>query len=87
MPQDLIEYVAELSAGTNSPVSYVNRVLSDFKQNNVFTVEQAKSHKSAFAKTAATTATATIAGKDMERRKYTDEEISALFSALDETED
>ena len=87
MPQELIEYVAELSAGTNSPVAYVNRVLSDFKQQGVFTVEQAQAHKSAFAKTAATTATATIAGKDMERRKYTDEEISALFTALDDTED
>lgn len=86
MPQELIEYVAELSAGTNSPLSYVNRVLSDFKQQGVFTVEQAKQRKASVAQSAATTATATV-GKDMERRKYTDEEISALFTALDDTED
>ena len=87
MPQDLIEYVAELSAGTNSPVAYVNRILADFKQQGVFTVEQAKAHRANFAQSAATTATATIAGKDMERRKYTDAEISALFTALEDTED
>lgn len=86
MPIELIEYVAELSAGTNSPVAYVNRILSDYKQHGILTVEQAKRHKVNVAKDNTTT-TAYIGGKDMERRNYTDEEISALFTALDETED
>lgn len=87
MPLELINYAAELSAGAGNPISYLNRILADYKNNGIRTVEQAKTHKAAFAKTAATTAIATIAGKDMERRKYTDEEISALFTALDDTEE
>ena len=85
---ELIGYAAELSAGASNPISYLNRILADYKNNGIRTVEQAKSHKAAVAKTAATTATtAYIGGRDMERRHYTDEEISALFTALDDTED
>lgn len=85
MPQQLIEYVAELSAGTSSPMAYINRVLADYKQNGIFSVEQAKDHKQN-ARQASSTATTAIIGKDMERRHYTDDELSALFTALD-TED
>ena len=82
---ELICYAAELSAGTSNPLTYLNRILSDYKQNGITTVEQARAHKSQNAKSTATTATV-IAGKDMQRRSYTDDEISALFTVLD-TED
>ncbi|MCH5152871.1 MAG: DnaD domain protein [Clostridiales bacterium] len=85
MPLDVIYYAAELSAGATNPLTYLNRILSDYKNNGISTVEQAKSHKSNNAQSTATTATV-IAGKDMERRSYTDDEISALFTVLD-TED
>ena len=90
MPLDLIYYAAELSAGASNPLPYLNRILSDYKNNGITTIEQAQAHKGVTAKSAATTTTATtayIGGRDMERRQYTDEEISALFTALDETED
>lgn len=83
MPLEVIYYAAELAAGKKIPLSYINRILSDYKQHGISTVEQARNHVS----TTATTATAYIGGRDMERRQYTDEEISALFTALDETED
>ena len=89
LPLDVINYAAELSAGASNPLTYLNRVLSDYKNNGILTVEQARAHKGKDVKSAATTATATtayIGGRDMERRQYTDDEISALFTVLD-TED
>ena len=87
MPQDVIEFVAEKAAGTNAPMAYVNRVLSDYKQHGVFDLVAATQYKSANTAQSSTATTANISSKDMERREYTDEEISALFTALDETED
>ncbi len=86
MPYDVIEYAAELSAGTNAPAAYVNRLLSDYKQHGITTKEQALSYKANQAQSAATKS-ATLNGKEMDRRQYTNEEINALFSALDETGD
>lgn len=86
LPLDVIYYAAELSAGATNPLSYVNRILSDYKQQGVTTVEQAIAHREKFARNAAATTATVIAGKDMERRQYTDDEISALFTVLD-TED
>ena len=82
LPLELICYAAEISAGASNPLTYLNRILSDYKQNGITTVEQAQSHKKD-TKSTATTATV-IAGKDMERRSYTDDEISALFTDLAE---
>ena len=85
MPLELILFAAELAAGTASPLAYVNRVLSDWKQRGVTTVEQAKQNKTSEKSVAATTATF-VGGTAIERRHYTDEQINALFSALDEEE-
>ena len=82
LPLDIICYAAELSAGATNPLTYLNRILSDYKHNGVMTVEQARAHKGAETKTTATTAT--IAGKDMQRRNYSDDVISALFTELTE---
>lgn len=87
MPQDVVEFVAEKAAGTNAPMAYVNRILSDYKQHGVFDIVAATQYKSQAATHATTATTAFIGGRDMERRSYTDEEISALFTALEETED
>ena len=87
MPQDVIEYVAEKAAGTNYPMAYVNRILSDYKQHGVFDLAAATQYKAPTVAAATTATTANINGRDMERRTYTDDEISALFTALEETED
>ena len=87
MTQDVIEYVAEKAAGTNAPMAYVNRILSDYKQHGVFDLAATEQFKATGNAGATTATTAYIGGRDMERRTYTDDEISALFTALDETED
>ena len=87
MPQDVIEFVAEKAAGTNAPMAYVNRILSDYKQHGVFDLTAATQYKAQGSEKTSTATTAYIGGRDMERRSYTDEEISALFTALDDEED
>ena len=84
LDHELIEYAAQSAAGTRSPMAYVNRVLSDWKQRGVATVEQAKQISPSVASSVAATSAAFVGGTVIERRKYTDEEINALFSALDE---
>lgn len=85
LPYDVICYAAEKAAGANNPTAYMNRILSDYKQAGITTVEQAKAHKSAVSQSTATKAL--IGGREMERRQYTDDELNALFTVLDETED
>ena len=87
MPQDVIEFVAEKAAGTNAPMAYVNRVLSDYKQHGVFDLTAAENYKSESVVKAAAATTANVGGKDMKRREYSDDEINALFSTLDEEDD
>lgn len=82
---DVICFAAEKAAGVRNPMAYLNRILSDYKQAGVNSVEQAKAHKTAVSQSTATKVL--IGGRDMERRPYTDEELNALFTALDETED
>ncbi len=83
MPDELIEYAAQQAAGTRSPMAYINKALSDWKQHGVTTAQQAAARPKTDA-TAATTAV--VGGTAIERRHYTDEEINAWFSALDEEE-
>ena len=87
MPQELIDYAAELAAGKKSPLSYVNTLLADFKQHGISTAEQAADHRMKFALNTAATAQKAIIGADIQRRHYTDEQIMSLFTALDESED
>lgn len=81
---ELIVYAAQLAAGTHSPMAYVNRVLSDWKQQGITSVECAKERQQTAKSAAATTATAIVGGTEIKRRHYTDEEINSWFSSLDE---
>lgn len=85
IPYDVITYAAEKTAGTKSPIAYLNKILADYKQAGITTVEQAKAHKTAVNQS--TAAKATIHGENIQRQEYSDEEINALFTVLDETED
>ena len=85
MPQDVILLVAEKSAGTTSPTAYINRVLSDYKQKGIATVEQAQSYQPQ-QPTQTAQKTAIIGQRDIERREYTDQQLNAMFTALDDEE-
>jgi len=85
MSDELICYVAERAAGTNSPMSYVNRVLANYKQEGVATVAQAQEREKT--PTTATAAKKAAIGAEIAKADYTDEQLNALFTALDETEE
>ncbi len=82
MPYDVICYAAQKAAGTNAPMAYINRLLSNYKQKEIYTLEQAQAESA----TAATTVTATPKATSSKRANYTDEQLNALFTAL-ETEE
>lgn len=86
MPWELVMFAAEKAVGTTSPMAYLNRILSTYKQKQITTVEQAQAEQ-AVAATAVNTSNATqkvVIGKDITRPQYTDEEFDALFTALDD---
>lgn len=74
---EIILYVASLSASANNPTAYMNRILADFKTKNIFTVEDAK--KQSVNKPQKVK-------KDFNQREYTKEELGALFDNLDDVE-
>ena len=82
---ELICYAAELAAGTQMPLAYLNRTLSNMMRQGIVTVEQAQQQSKNMRSAAATTASF-VGGTQIERRNYTDEEINSWFSALEEDE-
>ncbi|MBQ8433763.1 MAG: DnaD domain protein [Clostridia bacterium] len=86
MPQDVILVVAEKSAGTTTPTAYINRVLADYKQKGITTVEQAQSYQPQQT-IQPTQKTAIIGQCEIYHHEYTDQQLNSLFSALDEEDD
>ena len=79
MPFELVCYAAENAAGTTSPMAYVNRTLSSYKRSGVRSVEQAKA-----AATTAAPAKKVTAGAEIQRSEYSDEQLNALFTSLED---
>jgi DnaD/phage-associated family protein len=75
-PADIIEYVATLSADKTSPMQYMNKILSSFREQKITTLEAAK--KTNFEKS--------VPEKSFIRHSYTPEELNRLFTNLDEVE-
>lgn len=88
MPAEVIDYVAERAAGTANPTAYVNRVLAIYKQQNILTLEAAKTQAESNRNTQQTEqGKKLIGGREIERREYTDDELRSLFTVLDDTEE
>ncbi|MCM1042770.1 MAG: DnaD domain protein [Corallococcus sp.] len=82
LPQSLILYAAQKSAGTQNPMRYLNKILSEYKTNGITTVSQAEQSM-----TAATVAKPQAAAThSFEQHKYTDEQLNALFTNLEDLE-
>ncbi len=91
MPMSLIMFATERAVGTNSPIAYINRLLSDYKSRGITTVEQAKASLTAQADKFTTSTTASnrmvVGGVEIERHQYTDEQLESLFATLDDVEE
>ena len=84
MPKEIIEYGATLSADKTQPIQYINKILSNWFEQKITTLEQAKLAGDLFKSGAG------IEGeKDktvLHTRKYTPEEIQSLICDIDEIE-
>ena len=79
MPLDVIKFVAKLSLGKPSPVSYINRILSTYHSCGVFTLEQAKDFKIPSYDNNSQTTTSNQNGSI---RTYSTEALNAIFDNL-----
>lgn len=74
---ELIDYAATLACGKESPMTYLNQVLSNWNNQNVKTVEQAK-------KTSVTANKTEDKSQVIKQRKFTSQELSAMFSDIND---
>ena len=80
MSEELIDYAAMISAGKAQPMQYMNKILSTWSNNNVKTLEQAKSQTPP-ADTTTKTNPAAIKGHN-----YSKEQLDSLYDSLEEIE-
>lgn len=78
--KDMLDYAVSLSSGKSSPMQYLNQILSTWHSNNITTLDDAKKFKTAPVEKP------TEKQNSVNRRSYTDEELSAMFTNLDEVE-
>lgn len=74
---ELIKYAATLSINTGNPLAYMNKIISSWHTSGITTTEQAK-------KVNTTVTQPTNNFNNYDNRDYTKEEISSLFSVLDD---
>ena len=82
MPQEVIEYAASLSSDKSNPMQYINKILANWFEQKINTLENAKLVGELYK---------TGAGVDSKKdkaaihdRTYSEEEIKSLISDIDE---
>ena len=75
---EIINYVASLSVGKMQPMSYINKILLSFKEQNINTIEQAKQTQIPQLNSQ------TYSPNNFTPRSYTKEELNSVFANLDE---
>jgi DnaD/phage-associated family protein len=78
---DVILYAAQLSKAAANPMSYLNKILSEFKTKNITTSEQAKKSGGTPQKQEKSTF------QNHQQRTYTAEQLNALFDNLDDLDE
>ena len=73
---ELLDYACSLSKDKNQPMQYLNRVLSSWHDNNVDTIEKAKSF----------VIPSTPKAEPLKGRSYSRDELNALIQSVDEVE-
>ncbi len=77
--ENLLNYAIELSVGKNLPLQYLNKVITNFHEKGIETIEEAEKFKDKFV--------STVDNKpNMNTRSYSDEELNRLFDNLKEVD-
>lgn len=79
MTQDMIEYAATLASDKGQPMQYINKILGNWYENKIKTLDDAKQNKDLFKFSTPTTSA-------VHSRNYTKEELDNLFSDIEEVE-
>jgi len=74
----LIEYACSLAKGKESPLKYLSRILADWHEKGIKTLEEAKNT------TPINTNKETTAKKNFSGRSYSNNELSVLFQSINE---
>ena len=74
--EDVIAFATSLSAGKTNAMQYMNKILANWKNKGISTLEQAKSNSTIVA----------VDNQVKKSDKYTKEQLNSFFSNLDEVE-
>ena len=80
---DLIDYATSLSAGKSQPMTYINKILSNWKEQNISTLQEAKKVKQTDA-VLSNDDTKSQNKSEFMTHSFSQEELNALFDNLDE---
>lgn len=82
MPSELINLASEYANGRPNPIKYINKILSSWHSENITTIEQAKKSQNS---TKEKEKSPKVEQKqDYSQRSYTKDEITSLFTSLEE---
>jgi len=82
IPANLLNFAVTLSIGKTAPFQYLNKILTNFHEKNITTIEEAKKlSENYFAVTQNETNNV-----NMNKRSYSDEELNRLFDNLKEVD-
>ena len=84
MPAELVEFAVEKSVTASNPMQYANKVLASYKSSGITTVEQAQT--TVVAAALPSTTKQTTQQHSFDQHEYTDDEINALFTDLENLE-
>lgn len=74
---EMIDYAVSLAVGKTQPMQYINKILSNFKEQNVFTIDKAQQKPS-------TQVVVKDKKPEFMTHSFSSEELNALFDNLDE---
>ena len=85
MPEEVIQYASILAGDKLQPMQYINKVLSNFYDKGVKTLDQAKNYSLDFVSSTSEKTKKKIK-QNFEQRNYKKEELDALYDSIEEIE-
>ena len=79
IPEELLAYAVQISKDKDNPFKYLTKVLADYHEKGIKTIEEAKNNTPIFT-------TEKNNGKNFKGRSYSSQEWNALYQSIDEIE-
>ena len=82
--KDIIDYAVYLANGKSQPMAYINKILANWKENDISNLEDAKKYVANTNSKFQKTADVSESKKEFITHSFSSEELNALFDNLDE---